>query len=274
MREENIQQMNFKELRAQVQLLRDELAIFKRKYEDAIYNLDDNNFCGKLLKEKEQMRTEISITADGIKTKVSKTDLDEALTEYSTIEQTAINIALAVNSEREYADGQYASLSSRISVEKDRISSIIRGEYTGDLLDGYLTGIEITPHSIKMIDDPVYSVYNRDGLIFYDEANQKEGWAIQPDRTGVGGKLNYYVNDVACFSISRPAGGASIDIKALNSMIGQLVMDMEDSGYPEIKFIVGNHSNGSPLIYVNEQLLATQDWVLENGGGSTVAVFG
>ena len=44
MREENIEKMNFKELRSEVQYLRDELAIFKRKYEDAIYNLDGDNF--------------------------------------------------------------------------------------------------------------------------------------------------------------------------------------------------------------------------------------
>ena len=39
-----INKMDFKQLRNEVQALRDELAIMKRKYEDAIYNLDSDNF--------------------------------------------------------------------------------------------------------------------------------------------------------------------------------------------------------------------------------------
>ena len=45
---DNIPDMNFKQLRNEVQLLRDELAIMKRKYEDILYNLDDDNFSRRI----------------------------------------------------------------------------------------------------------------------------------------------------------------------------------------------------------------------------------
>ena len=73
---DNIDKMNFKQLRNEVQLLRDELAIMKRKYEDAIYNIDESNFSSKIIQERDNMKAEISVTADEIKTKLSKEDLD------------------------------------------------------------------------------------------------------------------------------------------------------------------------------------------------------
>lgn len=69
---DNIQNMDVKRLRNEVQLLRDELAIMQRKYEDILYNLDDDNFSSKLLKEKDNMKTEIKVTAEGIQSVVSK----------------------------------------------------------------------------------------------------------------------------------------------------------------------------------------------------------
>lgn len=86
---DNINQMNLKQLRNEVQLLRDELAIMKRKYEDIIYNLDDDNFSSRIVKEKGDMRTAIEVNAEGIKTKVSKDDLNNSLSRYTTLEQTA-----------------------------------------------------------------------------------------------------------------------------------------------------------------------------------------
>ena len=97
MREENIEKMNFKELRKEVQLLRDELAIFKRKYEDAIYNLDSENFGKSFTVEQNNMKAQIKVTADAIKTMVSDTDLETALANYSTITQTANAIQTIVS---------------------------------------------------------------------------------------------------------------------------------------------------------------------------------
>ncbi|NLB80112.1 MAG: hypothetical protein GX800_00515, partial [Clostridiaceae bacterium] len=122
-----IQGMDFRQLRNEVQLLRDELAITKRKYEDLLYNLDDDNFADYIKKEKENMKTEIKVSAEGIgilvsevypngvenessievnareiSYKVSAIDVDNKLVNYSTITQTATAITSAVNNERQY----------------------------------------------------------------------------------------------------------------------------------------------------------------------------
>ena len=93
MSDTNINNMNIKQLRNAVQLLRDEIAIMKRKYEDILYNLDTDNFSSRFVKEQGDMRTAIEVTAEGIKTKVSKEELDK----YSTIEQTAESIQSVVS---------------------------------------------------------------------------------------------------------------------------------------------------------------------------------
>lgn len=98
MREENIDKMSFKELRKEVQLLRDELAVFKRKYEDAIYNLDSENFGKSFTVAQNNMKAQIQITADAIKTTVSQDKLADTLKEYSTTEQTAKAITSTVTS--------------------------------------------------------------------------------------------------------------------------------------------------------------------------------
>lgn len=82
-------QLEVKRLSNEVQLLRDELAIMKRKYEDIIYNLDTDNFSSRFVKEQGDMRTAIEVNAKGIKTKVSNEDLEKNLSEYTTLEQTA-----------------------------------------------------------------------------------------------------------------------------------------------------------------------------------------
>ncbi len=98
-----IKNMDFKQLRNEVQLLRDTIAIMQRKYEDLLYNLDDENLSGRMLKEKEDMKAEIKVTAEEISTKVSKDDLKTAITQTAEqIETTALKSISAkfVSSER------------------------------------------------------------------------------------------------------------------------------------------------------------------------------
>ena len=83
-----IKDMDFKELRNEVQMLRDALAIMQRKYEDILYNLDDENFSGKLIKEKNGMKAQIEINENEIKSKVSTAELN------TTIQQSASNIEM------------------------------------------------------------------------------------------------------------------------------------------------------------------------------------
>ena len=99
MSDANINHMDFKQLRNEVQLLRDELAIFKRNYEDMIYNLDSDNFSGSYTAAQEGMKAQVKIAADSVSSKVSRIDLDTALENYSKIEQTADAIRATVSAE-------------------------------------------------------------------------------------------------------------------------------------------------------------------------------
>lgn len=430
-----ISKMNDKQLRNAVQLLYDELAIFKRKYNDAIYNLDSDNLGKSFTVTQNNMKAQLKIAADAIKSavteedlalelknystieqtaeaitstvtaeyvntligggyvtnammmsqiqqtseqillsvsteyetkenaetqynsltssialtseqiqsKVSKTDLETELSDYSTITQTASDISAAVSAERSYvtnlldtdyytqeeidskisvsadgvlievsgvyqtidaADDDYSylngrinttnsnvsSLRSSVNVNADEISAIVSGDYTDSMLEGYLTGIVISPNSIKMVDNNAYSEYNSDGLRFYDSADQVEGWAIEP-ASDYGGVLNYYVNDGNCYRFgaspisesstctSRGYAYTDMTIKAVNSQRGRFVVDVTNSSNREVKFVGLNYSSSNaPYIYANDKLLATQEWVLANAGsggsGTVVAVFG
>lgn len=99
MSDTEISKMNFKQLRNEVQELRDELARFKRAYNDTIENLDDSNLSEYLIKEKEGMKTEIEVSADGIKALVAKSD--ELGNRCTTIEATADKIQTQVTKNQE-----------------------------------------------------------------------------------------------------------------------------------------------------------------------------
>ena len=96
MSDKNINNMDFKELRNEVQLLRDELAMFKRGYEDVIYNLDSDNFGKSFKVEQNKLKAQVKVTAEAIKTAVTDETLGEELKKYSTIEQTADAITSTV----------------------------------------------------------------------------------------------------------------------------------------------------------------------------------
>ena len=83
--------MSFSQLKNEVQMLRDELAIMQRKYEDILYNLDDNNFSSRFVKEKENMKTAISVTAEGIESKVSKEDFNSQMMQTAEAIKTKVS---------------------------------------------------------------------------------------------------------------------------------------------------------------------------------------
>ena len=76
-----IEQMDFKALRAKVQEQEDSLARLKRIFEDALQNIDFDNFSGSFRKEAENFKSEFSMTAKEIKLSVSA--LGESMSELS-----------------------------------------------------------------------------------------------------------------------------------------------------------------------------------------------
>lgn len=145
----DIDKMNFNQLRNEVQLLRDELAIFKRKYEDIIYNLDNDNFSSRLIKEKEGMKTSIEFNAEGIKTKVSNEDLTGALKNYSTITQTANAIETAVTSINETTDEKLKSYSTITQTADAIVTAVSSLESADSLLKGQISEIKQTANIIS-----------------------------------------------------------------------------------------------------------------------------
>ena len=155
----DINKMDFKQLRNEVQLLRDELAIMKRKYEDIIYNLDTDNFSSRFVKEQGDMRTAIEVTAKGIETKVSNEEfqstqkqtaelissevkkLSDADGELSTkISQTAADIRAEVKKvEEDTKNGIEKTLESyttlEVTEEKISLSAVNTTNYVTDLLE-------------------------------------------------------------------------------------------------------------------------------------------
>lgn len=157
-----ISKMNDKQLRNAVQLLYDELAIFKRKYEDAIHNLDSDNLGKSFTVEQNKMKAQIKITADAISSMVSETDLENELSNYSTITQTAAQIELAVISVGNATDEKLKSYST-ISQTADAITNTVTAEYVNNLIgSNYVTNavftatIEQTAKEIKQTVSATY----------------------------------------------------------------------------------------------------------------------
>ena len=96
-RTDNIEKMDFDQLRKAVQLLRDDVDLWRRKYEDAIQNLDESNFSKSFTVTQNRMKAQFKIAADAIKSAVTEEDLTTSLLNYSTITQTAQQIELAVS---------------------------------------------------------------------------------------------------------------------------------------------------------------------------------
>lgn len=124
MSETNILNMDFKELRDEVQLLRDELAIMQRKYEDILYNLDYENFSGNLIKEKDNMKTRISQTESNITAQAER--IDNNSSEIATLELTASGISSSV---KEVQDG-ISTMKTSISQTSDSITQIVKASYS------------------------------------------------------------------------------------------------------------------------------------------------
>ena len=173
---DNINTMNFKQLKNEVQSLRDELAIMKRKYEDIIYNLDTDNFSQRIVKQGKDMYTKIEQTAEEISLQAEK--VGENTKNLSELQITAEEIQMAVFEENE--DGTKTSritqtanlissevkklsdedtkLYAKIEQKADEISLSVE-EYVTDTLGDYVTNatLQVTANGIR---SDVTSKYN------------------------------------------------------------------------------------------------------------------
>lgn len=211
---DNINAMNFKQLKNEVQLLRDELAIMKRKYEDAIYNLDSDNFSKSFTREQGNMKAQVKITAEAIKTMVSNTDLENALKNYSTITQTANDIELAVVAERNYVtnlllDNYYTGeqVDSRITVSADNVISEVSMTYQtkNDANANY----DVLQSRIKQNASGITSVVSKNISAYFESSllPSKDATGEQKAMLCKYDNTYWYFNDIADEWLKYPAEG-------------------------------------------------------------------
>lgn len=156
-----ISKMNDKQLRNAVQMLYDELAMFKRKYNDAIYNLDSDNLGKSFTIEQNHMKAQIKIAADAIKTMVSESDLDKTLENYSTITQTA-NAIQTVVSKGANLDDAIPISSLEDATDTEAIYVVQETNENGKLLsETYYYFNDITKQWEILSGDSIYTVFNQ-----------------------------------------------------------------------------------------------------------------
>lgn len=118
-----IEKMDFKELRTSVQELYDQYVKLKRTLDDALYNIDESNLATTFRKKLNNNESMLKITAESIESRVSYEDLENNLSQYSTIKQTADQIQMSVVQSQEYTDSATEELSSTFTITADRIST-------------------------------------------------------------------------------------------------------------------------------------------------------
>ncbi len=88
----DIEKMNFEELRETVKDLSEQLKRFKRLFEDEVYNIDNAKLAASVRKEKDAMRSALTVAAGKISSVV-----EEVGKQNSKIEQTASHIQAVVS---------------------------------------------------------------------------------------------------------------------------------------------------------------------------------
>ena len=179
----NINNMDFKQLRNEVQLLRDELAIMKRKYEDIIYNLDTDNFSSRLVKQGENMYTKIEQNAESISLQAEK--VSENSQNIASLEITADEIQSEVYEEQE--DGTKIS---RITQNAESITSEVESRKSADTQ--LSTRITQTSSEIRSVVSKNISVKFESSVkpTYSNTTDEEKGMLCE-----YGGTL-YYYNDI------------------------------------------------------------------------------
>lgn len=189
----DISKMTDRQLRNEVQLLRDELAIMKRKYEDIIYNLDTDNFSSRFVKEQGDMKTAIEVTAKGIEAKVSNEEFQSKLSLTAERFETSIsNLDLTLSSKitqsaetikaevkQELEDGDFVTKTTFELTTAELSSEVSRLDKRADSLSGSISTISQTAENISFqvsaIDNGTFNnktLFTQSSDKFYFDGNQ------------------------------------------------------------------------------------------------------
>jgi len=174
----NIDKMDFKQLRNEVQLLRDELAIMKRKYEDLLYNLDTDNFSQRIVKQSKDMYTKIEQTAEEITLQAEKVDANE--TNIATLQVTAKEISSEVTEVK----NDVSTNSTKITQNANAISAVVRD------VNNVSTQISDVSQTADRIKTTVSSVFKE-----ITKVSNKKSMTDTSKIYSLNG-VNYHYNDV------------------------------------------------------------------------------
>lgn len=274
----DISKMTDKQLRNEVQLLRDELAMMKRKYEDIIYNLDTDNFSSRFVKEQGDMKTAIKVTAKGLEAKVSNEEFQNELsltaekfeTSISNLDLTlSARISLNANDiETEVTNRNDADreLSTIITQNAESIS-LIAEDYVKETefsslfsvaADGILSRVKKV-ESGKFRDKTTGTSYT----LFTQDANK---FTFQGDYMDIQSAIRLTDNDNnLAFSMFHQESDGTVYMRGMNN-------------YSYAPVVVGNQSASGTTqpIYLysadENNLVATRGWVLGNAGSSDTVI--
>lgn len=287
----DISKMTDKQLRNEVQLLRDELAIMKRKYEDIIYNLDTDNFSSRFVKEQGDMKTAIEVTAKGIEAKVSNeefqsklsltaksfetsiSDLDSTLS--SKITQSAETIKAEVKQELE--DGDFVTKTTFGLTTDELFSEVSRLDTRADNLSDSISSVRQTANSISTKVTKITNGKFTDGSkdsegneLYYTLFTQDaEKFTFQGD----------YMDIQSAIRLTDNYGNHAFSIFHQQSDGNVYMWGMGDYSYKPL--VIGSKSSSRTqgvYLYddIDANLIATRGWVEDHAGsgGTVVARFG
>lgn len=261
-----ISKMNDKQLRNAVQLLYDELAMFKRKYNDVVYNLDSDNFGKSFSLEQNNMKAQIKITAEGLKSTVSKVDLGAELEKYSTVEQTVE--AITANVTAEYVNSLIgdtyvtnALLSSEMKQTAEGIYSTVSAEYEtkADAEYEYSSLRSSISQTAGEITSKVENLENFNTSVF---TQTEYGFTLDGEQTTFTGVIYLTDND----------GNKRFSIFHDESQYGMEQVIMHSNTASEIPIVLGTKGSVFLELAASGYEVATRAWV-ENEA-QIVAVFG
>lgn len=142
--------MDVKRLRNEVQDLRDELALMKRKFEDILYNLDTDNFSPRVVKQGNDMYTKIEQNAEGITLQAEK--IDENVQNLASLKVTADEIETAVFEKTTDEDGNTQKI-SKIEQTAEAIRSEVKTEV--DTVNGKFEKYSTTLETETLISNKI-----------------------------------------------------------------------------------------------------------------------
>ena len=208
-----IEDMDFKELRAEVQRLSDKLARMERTYADTLENLDDDNFSAQALREKDKMKTRIKHTEKGMEL-VTKEVYPDGTDAQSAISLQADQIATKVSKSLNFGDAIRGTQSPSRGGDKDKL---YYWETASEADKGYYYYSSISDEWIKVDGTSIYSAFiqTADGFELHGRVRINGDLIVEDSITA--DKIN--VNGLGCEKIYQKGNPNGAYMK-INSSFG------------------------------------------------------